>query len=246
METNKTILITGSTSGIGEQLLRNLDQYYRSSTFILLGRNQDKLEEIKLTLHNKCEIILVDLGEVGILRYKLNHVLSRYKIIDKLILAAGIADQSLVGTLSTSKIQQIVNVNLVSTIELTNIVVPHMKSSGAIVIISSLMGKIGYPSMATYSATKFGLVGFAESLKYELQSRGISVLTILPTLVSTPMTANFNVNKNVYPLTPELAGYRIANMIKSNSNGEIALGLQAHLAILAKKLFPAIVDLFVS
>ena len=115
------------------------------------------------------------------------------------------------------------------------------RKQGIIVNVSSLMGKVAAPTMATYSATKFAIVGFTQALRLELAPHNIRVIALLPSLTKTDMMRNLKLFKWVIPTTPETVAKSLIAGIKKDSP-EILVGWQSHLAVWCQKLCPWLLD----
>jgi 3-oxoacyl-[acyl-carrier protein] reductase len=113
---------------------------------------------------------------------------------------------------------------------------------GTIVNVSSLMGKVAAPTMATYSATKFAILGFTQALRQELAEHNIRVVALLPTLTDTDMTRGLELFRGVIPMTPERVAQIFVAGLKQNQT-EILVGWQSHLAIWCQRLMPGLLEM---
>ncbi len=127
----------------------------------------------------------------------------RWGRIDFLLANAGVGDQSRVATGDPERWRAVVETNLLGTIYSTHAVLPTMldQRSGHILIMSSVSGREVYVGEPVYIASKWGLVGFAHSLRLEVLEAGIRVTLIEPGLVNTPLTYN---NPRIRPLLDEI------------------------------------------
>jgi len=113
---------------------------------------------------------------------------------------------------------------------------------GTIINVSSLMGKVAAPTMATYSATKFAILGFTQALRRELAEYNIQVKALLPSLTDTDMVRDLKLFRWVIPMTPqEVAKALIAGLEKDAP--EILVGWQSHLAVWCQRLAPWLLEL---
>ncbi len=132
-----------------------------------------------------------------------------------------------------------ITLNLLGMFTITRLVARRMaaQKEGTIINVSSLMGKVAAPTMATYSATKFAIMGFSHALRSELAAHNIRVVTLLPTLTDTDMANNLKLFRGVRPMTPEkVAQAMIAGLNRGSS--EILVGWQSYLAVWCQRLFP--------
>jgi 3-oxoacyl-[acyl-carrier protein] reductase len=115
------------------------------------------------------------------------------------------------------------------------------QKEGTIVNVSSLMGKVAAPTMATYSATKFAILGFSQALRSELAADNIKVVTFLPTLTDTDMVKDLQRFRWVKAMTPR----RVAKVLirgLERDRSEILVGWQSHLAIYCQNLAPWLME----
>jgi 3-oxoacyl-[acyl-carrier protein] reductase len=127
---------------------------------------------------------------------------------------------------------------------LTSLIAKRMVSQkkGIIVNVSSLMGKVAAPTMATYSATKFAIVGFTQALRQELAQHNIRVIALLPSLTETDMVRDLQSFRGVIPMTPEQVAQALVIGIE-NDTAEILVGWQSHLAVLCQRLAPWLLEI---
>jgi 3-oxoacyl-[acyl-carrier protein] reductase len=127
---------------------------------------------------------------------------------------------------------------------LTSLIAKRMVSQkrGIIVNVSSLMGKVAAPTMATYSATKFAIVGFTQALRQELAQHNVRVIALLPSLTETDMVRDLQSFRGVIPMTPEQVAQALVIGIE-NDTAEILVGWQSHLAVLCQRLAPWLLEI---
>ncbi len=208
---NKTVWITGASSGIGKALATEFSQ--QGAKVILSARNEQKLLEVKASCQNpdKVKILRLDLTDFDTFELKVNEALGLFNGIDILVNNGGISQRSLTAETQLSVDQQIFDVNYFGTIALTKALLPHFmtKNRGQFVVISSILGKIGTPLRTAYAGSKHALHGFFDSLRAEVFNDNIAVTIICPGYVNT------NVSKNA--LTANGSKYNIDN--QGNANG---------------------------
>ena len=171
MENSKQkILITGASSGLGRELAH---QYAQKGNveLILVARRKEALEKVA----KKCEafenvktrVYSVDIGS----QEQVEHLLSSVKDIDILINGAGYGIMKDFSEFSDHDVVNMFDTNVIGTIQLTTEIAKRMRErkSGTIVTIASLAGKIATPKSSVYSATKFALIGYFNSLRLELK-----------------------------------------------------------------------------
>lgn len=189
---NKTIWITGASSGIGKALALAFSK--EGANVIISARNKQKLNEVKgqCTNPDKVKILLLDLTDFTSFSEKVTTALQFFNGIDILVNNGGVSQRSLAIDTQFKVDQQIFDVNYFGTIGLTKALLPNFigKESGQIVVISSIMGKLGTPLRSAYAASKHALHGFFDSLRAELFNKNIDVTIICPGYVNTDVSRN--------------------------------------------------------
>lgn len=190
MFAEKVIWITGASSGIGEELAKQLAK--EKAALILSARRVDELERVKqfcLQYTNRVEILPVDLAENNTLNDAANKAISFFGKIDMLINNGGISQRS--GVLETSEEveQRIMQINYTSAVTLTKAVLPQMEKNGFgnIILMSSITGKIGVPNRSSYCASKHAIIGYFDALRAELKMRKspVNINIIMPGYIHT-------------------------------------------------------------
>ena len=167
-----------------------------------------------------------------------------YGAIQLLVNCAGVAHQSTFLQTKPSQIEGEISLNLMGTYNVTRLIAKRMvrQQEGTIVNVSSLMGKIAAPTMATYSATKFALVGFTQALRAELADDNVRVVSLLPFLTDTDMVRGLKLFRFVKPMTPEQVASTLVLGLKRNRE-EIYVGWQSHLALFCQRFAPWLLEL---
>ncbi len=193
---DKNVLITGGASGIGLLMaIRILKD--EPNTIIIWDNNSENIESVrdKLTVKPSSQIItkIVDIADPDQIYEAAELLLSQLSAIDIIINNAGIIVGGLFSERSSREIQQTININLLGAMHVTRAFLPAMQKQGAghIVNIASAAGLMGNPRMSVYAASKWGLIGWSESLRIELeqQNSGIKVTTVEPSYINTGMFA---------------------------------------------------------
>jgi short-subunit dehydrogenase len=192
--TDKTIWITGASSGIGEQLAYQLAE--RGNRLILSARRKDVLENVKsncaAVAQKNIQVLALDLANIESLDEAADSALNIYGNIDVLINNGGISQRSLVNETSFEVDQRVMNVNYFSAVKLTKNVLPGMikKNGGHVLITSSLVGKFGTPFRSAYSASKHALHGFYEALAAEVWENNIFTTIFCGGYIKTNISLN--------------------------------------------------------
>ena len=243
----KTALITGASRGIGRAIALELARQ-GVQQLILVSRSLSRLEEVAediAEINPGVEVIVrpMDLTRPIEVNIEIAQTWRDYGPIQLLVNCAGVAHQQPFLRSHHHQITDEIATNLVGTYTITRLMGRRMATlrEGTIVNVSSLMGKIGAPTMATYSATKFALVGFTQALRNELAPANVRVVSLLPTLTDTDMARDIQQFRWMTPMTAERVAIALSKGLK-NETSEILVGWQSHLAVLASKIAPWLVD----
>jgi short-subunit dehydrogenase len=170
----RTALITGATGGLGHAIARALAA--RGAKLLLTGRRADVLAPLARELGARA--LSADLA----VRSDLDRLIGEAGEIDVLVANAALPATGRTTDYSVEKIDRVLDVNLRAPIVLARAFVIGMltRGIGHVVFINSLSGKVSAPQSAMYSATKYGLRGFAQSLRQDLHGTRIGVSSIFP------------------------------------------------------------------
>jgi short-subunit dehydrogenase len=173
-------LLTGASGGIGGAIAKALHD--KGATVVLSGRRADALEEVRSTLGDRAEVVVADLAGAA----DIPHLLASAGDIDILVANAALPASGELESFTSEQIDRAVDVNLRAPIQLTRAMAPSMvqRGEGHLVYISSIAGKIASGGGALYSATKFGIRGFAFALGQDLKGTGVGVTCVFPGFVS--------------------------------------------------------------
>lgn len=189
--TGKIIWITGASSGIGEALAKAFAE--RGAQIILSGRRIEALEAVAAGLSTETLILPFETTDYDALPAAVEQARSWKGRVDVLVNNAGITQRSLALDTDPNVYHQIVNVDLLAPIWLTQLLLPHMVKAGGghIVGISSVAGRIGVPLRTAYCAAKHGLIGYMDALRAETETlHNINVTNILPGSIRTNVSRN--------------------------------------------------------
>lgn len=190
---NKIVWITGASSGIGEHLAYCFAK--EQAILILSSRNTEKLQKVRKkiqALGADCFVHSMDLSDQDSIKQAFNNVHNKFKNIDILINNGGVSQRSLISETPIEIDRLIMDINYFGTVCLTKLVLPLMLNAhgGQIAVISSVVGKFGFPMRSAYSASKHALQGFFETLRAEYQSKNIKVTIISPGRINTDISIN--------------------------------------------------------
>jgi 3-oxoacyl-[acyl-carrier protein] reductase len=186
----KVALVTGAGRGIGEAVSLLLSQ--SGCRMILAARTQSELEKVQQQIRasgGEAVIVPTDLTRDEEIHRLVEETQKQWGAVDVLINNAGWGKRSPVVKASVEDWDRTFRLNLRAPMLLAKLLLPDMiaKCEGAIINIGSVSGKTGEANGAAYSASKFGLIGFTQSLFEEVREYGIKVAVILPGFVDTPL-----------------------------------------------------------
>ena len=177
---NKVVVITGGSDGIGKALVDGfLSEGAKVAT---CGRNYDKLYQLQSQYAGKPLLIhTTDISKQQECKSFIDAVIKNFGQIDILINNAGISMRALFCDVELDALRKVMDVNFWGSVYCTKYALPSiMKSNGSIVSISSVAGYRGLPGRSGYSASKFALNGWMETLRTELLNTGVNVLWVCP------------------------------------------------------------------
>jgi NAD(P)-dependent dehydrogenase (short-subunit alcohol dehydrogenase family) len=182
---NKTILVTGASSGIGKEIVNQLNS--QNSNIIITGRSQDKLNDTIFSIdgHNVIYSKALDLNDIDALELFVSEIPN----VDGVVFCAGIAEYTPIKLLNKNKIQKTLDTNFISQVQLTRLLIKYKKinPNGSLVYISSLASHQGVSATASYAASKAALNAFMKVTASELASQGIRSNALCPGIIKTPM-----------------------------------------------------------
>jgi len=190
---NKTIIVTGASSGIGRQCAVSCSQL--GAKLILIGRNTERLKEtMDLLDENEEHLVLpLDLLDYTKLDESLNKIKSSFDNIDGIVNCAGVSTTLPFRRVTPDKMDDFFKNNVAIGFNLCRRVIQEKLMSnlgGSIIFISSVMGMVGANGKVLYGMTKGALLSGARSLALELAPKNIRVNCISPGVVLTPMSKN--------------------------------------------------------
>ncbi len=193
MEERKVAFITGGTSGIGKECAITLAK--EGMDIAINCRNTpEENEDLKKEIEGfnvRCFLTPGDVSNFDDAKRMVEEVIAEFGKIDILLNNAGITKDNLLMRMKKEDFEDVINVNLVGTFNMTKNVVPYMmkRRYGRIISMASVVGVAGNAGQANYAASKAGIIGFTKSLAKELGSRNILVNAIAPGYIQTAMTA---------------------------------------------------------
>ena len=186
--TDKVVLITGATGGIGMSIAKKMKQ--SGAKLILSGTRQNVLNDLAFELGNDVKTIATDLKNRDDILNLAQQAEDSFGQIDILVNNAGITADNLFLRMKDEEWDKVVEINLSAPVRLTRQIIRGMlkRRYGRVIFISSIVGYTGNAGQTNYAASKSALAGFTKSLASEVASRGITCNLIAPGFISTPMT----------------------------------------------------------
>ncbi len=251
---NIVVVITGASSGIGLALAKEYAQ--RGSKLVLAARSVDKLKEIEAEFKNKgIEAISVatDVSKEEDCKNLIEQTVNTYKRIDILINNAGISMRALFKDVDLNVLKQLMDVNFWGTVYCTKYALPYLlESKGSVTGISSIAGFIGLPARTGYSASKYAMHGFLETLRVENLKTGLHVLIAAPgftasnirkTALSTDGSAQGETPRNEdNMMSAEEVAKHVANAIQKRKSTLILTFIEGKLTVWLKKWMPRLLE----
>ena len=177
---DKVVAITGGSEGIGKALIDALIPL--GAKIATCGRNQDKLYNLQVQYSNHLlHSIVADVSGYDDCRNFINSTIDTFGGIDILINNAGISMRSLVADADVDVLRKVMDINFFGTVYCTKLALASiLERKGDIVGVSSIAGYRGLPGRSGYSASKFAINGWLESLRTELLETGVNVMWVAP------------------------------------------------------------------
>ncbi len=247
---NKTIWITGASSGIGEQLAYDLSKL--GARLILSSRREATLNAVKNRCEgygNKITIVPLDLAQHDSIPPMAQKVIHECGKIDILINNGGVSQRAAALQTNIEVDKRIMDVNYFGSIILTKAVLPSMVQHqlGHILTVTSVSGKVGVPKRTAYCASKFALHGFMDALRGEVAKYDITVTTVCPGFSKTKIAENAlkgtgeaaaKKDEDIENgMTVEYVSSRILNALRKKRE-EVYIGKKEVMAIYVMRLFP--------
>jgi 3-oxoacyl-[acyl-carrier protein] reductase len=241
----KTALVTGASRGIGRAIALELAQQ-GAKCLLLLARDRHRLAEVAdeiTVLGIEVVILPLDLTQTVAVNIAIAQAWRDHGPIHLLVNCAGVAHQSTFLRSHLVDVEEEIAINLMGMYTVTRSVARRMAAQreGRIVNVSSLMGKVAAPTMATYSATKFAILGFTQALRGELSSHNIGVSALLPSLTDTDMVRDLAWFQWVKVMTPKQVAMALIEGLRSESP-EILVGWQSRLAVWCNRIAPWLME----
>ncbi|MCJ7932330.1 MAG: SDR family oxidoreductase [Chryseobacterium sp.] len=199
---NKTVLITGSSTGIG----RAAALLFAQNGWNVAATMRTPEAEKELNQLENGLVTRLDLEDVSSIESSIQKAIHRFGKIDLLVNNAAFGQYGIFEALEPAQIEKQFSVNVFGTMNVIRALLPHFRAQkqGNIINVSSAGGRIGIPLISMYVSSKFALEGFSEALSYELASQNIRLKLVEPGGVATPF---HETSAKFFAINPELASY---------------------------------------
>jgi short-subunit dehydrogenase len=179
----QTILITGSSSGIGKETAK----FFHSKGWNVIATMRNPENEVELQNFNNILITRLDVLDVDSIENAIRQVIQKFGKIDVLLNNAGYGAYGPLESFPRERILKQFNTNVIGLLDVTRAILPHFRQhkNGIILNVSSMGGKMTFPLGSLYHGTKFAVEGLSESLRYELEQFGVKIKIIEPGAIAT-------------------------------------------------------------
>ena len=249
----KVVVVTGASSGIGRSL--SIEFARNGYNVVAAARKVDQLESVKKDIEKaggKALIVATDVSKESDCERLMAETMTTFGRIDVLINNAGISMRAVFEKTDLNVIRQLMDINFWGTVYCTKFALPHLlKSKGSVVGISSIAGKKGLPGRTGYSASKFAMEGFLETLRTENLKTGLHVLVACPgftasNIRNTALAADGNTQgesprDEKKMMQPEEVARRIYKAVEGRKR-DIIMTRDGILTVFLNKFFPAMMD----
>jgi short-subunit dehydrogenase len=249
---NKVVVITGASSGIGRALSKEFASL--GSKLSLGARRTELLEELQSELPGT-EIFIqkTDVSIENDCRNLIEETIKRYGQIDVLINNAGISMRALFEDVDLNVIRQLMEVNFFGTVYCSKYALPYLlKTKGSLVGVISIAGYVGLPGRTGYSASKFAIRGFLDTLRIENLKKGLHVLVAAPGFTASEVRqVALTTDGSQQGETPrdeskmmsaEECAHHIVRAIQKRKRTLILTFTEGKLTVFLGKFFPALLD----
>jgi short-subunit dehydrogenase len=244
------VLITGASQGIGKALAAEAAR--RGARVLAAARSVDLLDELARSVRTSggsLETVQADVTRAEDRQRMVEAAQRHVGGLDVLVNNAGIGATGHFAEVSPERLRAIMEVNFFGLTETTRACLPLLKQgrTPAIVNISSIAGKRGIPARSEYSASKFAVQGFSESLRAELAKDGIDVVVVCPGLTQTNFSKNMLEQKarlqmdHLRGMTPEAVANATLRALERGTH-EVCLTLSGRLLVLVSRFLPGFAD----
>lgn len=249
----KVIVVTGASSGIGEAMAREYAKM--GAKVVMAARREEELNRIaqEITAQGgEVEYVACDVTKEQECKHLIERAVERFERIDVMICNAGLSMRALFDDCDLSVLHRLMDVNFWGTVNCTKYALPWLqRSRGSLVGISSVAGIHGLPGRTGYSASKYAMTGFLDTIRVENLKKGVHVMTACPGFTASnvrfsALTADGSQQgetprNEAKMMTPEQVAHIVARGIRRRKR-LCLMEWEGRGTHLLKKFFPALVD----
>jgi short-subunit dehydrogenase len=248
----KVVIITGASSGIGKALAKEF--FSRGALLSLGARRLDQLEALKMELNNS-EILCTqtDVAMENDCKNLIDRTVKKFGRIDILINNAGISMRALFKEMDLEVMHRLMNVNFFGTVYCTKYALPYLlETKGSLVGVISIAGYVGLPGRTAYSASKFAIRGFLDTIRIEHLHNGLHVLVAAPGFTASEVrkvaltadgTPQGETPRNEGAMmSAETCAFKIAESVRKRKRSLILTFTEGKLTVFLGKFFPSLLD----
>jgi len=253
--TTKVIIITGASSGIGKACAIQFAS--KGWSIVMSGRDVARLQQVESTIHTNYPnsgvlTVISDVSSEKDCQELISQTIKTFGRVDALINNAGISMRGLFADTDLSVIRKLIDTNFWGAVYCTKYALPYLiQSKGSLVGISSIAGKKGLPGRSGYSASKFALEGFLETLRTETLNTGLHVMVVCPGFTASSIRLS-SLGPDGAPqkesprqedkmMTAEEVALRIYNGLLKRKR-DLIMTSNGMMTILMNKFFPSFMD----
>lgn len=242
-------MITGASSGIGRATAERLAR--PGARLVLAARGEPGLREVERVCAARGASVLVvptDVTDAAAVARLVDAAVVRFGGIDAFVGAAAVWSYGRFEQTPPDVVRQVIETTLLGQLTCTRAVLPALRARhGTLVLVASMYGRLASPLVSPYVAAKWGLVGFAESLRQEMHGSGVDVVTVLPAAVDTPIyrhAANYT-GRPLRPLPLMVGPDRVARAVVRSlrrPRRQVLVGRAHRVGVLLHDVAPGLYD----
>lgn len=251
---NKVVIVTGASSGIGKACAYEFAS--RGAKLVLAARHIDKLQEVEDDLINKGVEVLSISTDVSIekdCKQMIDFTIDKFGRIDVLVNNAGISMRAMFEDLDLDVMRKLMDVNFWGTVQCTKYALPYLlETKGSVVGIISIAGYLGLPARTGYSASKYAVRGFLDTLRVECLKKDLNVLVVAPGFTAsnirkTALVADGSMQGDTprnedNMMSAEKCAEHIVKAVDKRKSELILTFIEGKFSVFLKKFFPRLLD----
>ncbi|MGB5989549.1 MAG: SDR family oxidoreductase [Marinifilaceae bacterium] len=251
---NKVVIVTGASSGIGKACAYEFAS--RGAKLVLASRNIDKLQEVEEDLVSKGVEVLSISTDVSIekdCKQMIDFTIDKFGRIDVLVNNAGISMRAMFEDLDLDVMRKLMDVNFWGTVQCTKYALPYLlETKGSVVGIISIAGYLGLPARTGYSASKYAVRGFLDTLRVECLKKDLNVLVVAPGFTAsnirkTALVADGSMQGDTprnedNMMSAEKCAKHIVKAVDKRKSELILTFIEGKFSVFLKKFFPRLLD----